>query len=353
MLADTEHTIVDVGTDSTASVDYPDYAAAVGRAVIDGRADRGIVVCGSGAGAAIAANKLDGIRCAQANDTYTAHQAVEHDDVNVIALAARVVGPSLSWEIVESFLGAEFIPEGPLRATPQQGPRPRARPPLGPTLLLPRGGIPLRVLPTSASRPMTKKPPESYLNRELSLLDFQERVLSLANATISPCSSGSSSLAIVSQNLDEFFQVRVAGLINRAATGGSPARDGMTPRQQLAAIHAQVLEINEAIDELFLDELLPALDKEGIRSSTGASSDPRIGPFWTRPSRSRSSPCSPLGRRPIPSLSLHLQPVAQPCRRGAQPGEIGTPVRSGQGAAVSVALHRARRRRTVCSRSSR
>mgnify|MGYP001812256805 CR=1 FL=1 len=111
LLADTDHTILDVGTDSTASVDYPDYAAAVGRAVIDGRADRGIVVCGSGAGAAIAANKLDGIRCAQANDTYTAHQAVEHDDVNVIALAARVVGPSLSWEIVQSFLGAEFIPK--------------------------------------------------------------------------------------------------------------------------------------------------------------------------------------------------------------------------------------------------
>ena len=111
LLADTDHTILDVGTDSTASVDYPDYAAAVGRAVLDGRADRGIVVCGSGAGAAIAANKLDGIRCAQANDTYTAHQAVEHDDVNVIALAARVVGPSLSWEIVQSFLGAEFIPK--------------------------------------------------------------------------------------------------------------------------------------------------------------------------------------------------------------------------------------------------
>jgi ribose 5-phosphate isomerase B len=111
LLADTEHTVVDVGTDSTESVDYPDYAAAVGRAVVDGRADRGIVVCGSGAGAAIAANKLDGIRCAQTNDTYTAHQAVEHDDVNVIALAARVVGPSLSWEIVKSFLGAEFIPE--------------------------------------------------------------------------------------------------------------------------------------------------------------------------------------------------------------------------------------------------
>ena len=111
LLAATDHTIIDVGTDSTKSVDYPDYAAAVGRAVVDGQADRGIVVCGSGAGAAIAANKLDGVRCAQANDTYTAHQAVEHDDVNVIALAARVVGPSLSWEIVESFLAAEFIPE--------------------------------------------------------------------------------------------------------------------------------------------------------------------------------------------------------------------------------------------------
>jgi len=111
LLAATDHTIIDVGTDSTKSVDYPDYAAAVGRAVVDGQADRGIVVCGSGAGAAIAANKLDGVRCAQANDTYTAHQAVEHDDVNVIALAARVVGPSLSWEIVESFLAAEFVPE--------------------------------------------------------------------------------------------------------------------------------------------------------------------------------------------------------------------------------------------------
>ncbi len=105
------HDVIDLGTDSTASVDYPDFAAAVGRTVLAGDAERGIVVCGSGAGAAIAANKLDGIRCAQANDTYTAHQAVEHDDVNVVALAARVVGSALAWEITESFLGAEFIPE--------------------------------------------------------------------------------------------------------------------------------------------------------------------------------------------------------------------------------------------------
>ena len=103
------HSVLDLGTDSTESVDYPDFSAAVGRAVIGGRADRGIVVCGSGAGAAIAANKLDGIRCAQATDTYTAHQAVEHDDVNVLALAARVTGVAVAEEIVTAFLRADFI----------------------------------------------------------------------------------------------------------------------------------------------------------------------------------------------------------------------------------------------------
>ncbi len=103
------HSVLDLGTDSTESVDYPDFSAAVGRAVIGGRADRGIVVCGSGAGAAIAANKLDGIRCAQATDTYTAHQAVEHDDVNVLALAARVTGVAVAEEIVLAFLRADFI----------------------------------------------------------------------------------------------------------------------------------------------------------------------------------------------------------------------------------------------------
>ena len=104
------HAVIDLGTDSTESVDYPDYAAAVGRAVVAGRADRGLVVCGSGAGAAIAANKLDGVRCAQANETYTAHQAVEHDDANVLALAARVIGPALAREITGSFLAAVFVP---------------------------------------------------------------------------------------------------------------------------------------------------------------------------------------------------------------------------------------------------
>ncbi|MDJ0663545.1 MAG: ribose 5-phosphate isomerase B [Acidimicrobiia bacterium] len=105
------HSVLDLGTDSTESVDYPDFAAAVGRAVLADRADRGIVVCGSGAGAAIAANKLDGIRCAQACDTYTAHQAVEHDDINLLALAARVTGVAVAEEIVIAYLNAEFIRE--------------------------------------------------------------------------------------------------------------------------------------------------------------------------------------------------------------------------------------------------
>ncbi len=102
------HSVIDLGTDGPEPVDYPDYAAAVARAVVSGRAERGIVVCGSGAGAAIAANKLDGIRCAQAGDTYTAHQAVEHDDANVMALAARVTGPALALEIADAFVSASF-----------------------------------------------------------------------------------------------------------------------------------------------------------------------------------------------------------------------------------------------------
>ena len=85
----------DLGTHSPEPVDYPDYAAAVGQAVLDGRADRGIIICGSGAGASVAANKLNGIRAAVAHDTYTAHQMVEHDDVNVICLGSRVIGESL------------------------------------------------------------------------------------------------------------------------------------------------------------------------------------------------------------------------------------------------------------------
>src|SRR6187431_2764285 len=96
--------VLDLGTNGPESVDYPDFAQAVGQAVQDGRAWRGIVVCGSGAGACIAANKLRGIRAALAHDTYTAHQAVEHDDANVICMGARIIGGSLAEEIVHSFV---------------------------------------------------------------------------------------------------------------------------------------------------------------------------------------------------------------------------------------------------------
>jgi ribose 5-phosphate isomerase B len=105
------HAVTDLGTHDENPVDYPDFAAAVGRAVAEGRADRGIVVCGSGAGAAIAANKIKGVRCALAHDTYSAHQSVEHDDANVLALGSRVIGSALAVEIVAAFLGARFSGE--------------------------------------------------------------------------------------------------------------------------------------------------------------------------------------------------------------------------------------------------
>lgn len=105
------HAVVDLGTYSEDPVDYPDYAAAVGRAVREGRADRGIVICGSGAGAAIAANKLHGVRAALAHDTYSAHQSVEHDDANVLAMGSRVIGAALADEITLAYLGAVFTGE--------------------------------------------------------------------------------------------------------------------------------------------------------------------------------------------------------------------------------------------------
>lgn len=102
------HAVTDLGTHSDDPVDYPQYAAAVARAVASGKAERGVVVCGSGAGASIAANKVRGIRCALTHDTYSAHQAVEHDDANVIALGSRVIGPALAVEITLTFLRSTF-----------------------------------------------------------------------------------------------------------------------------------------------------------------------------------------------------------------------------------------------------
>ncbi len=102
------HEVLDVGTDSADSVDYPDYARAIGEALTDGRAERGVLVCGSGVGASIAANKIHGIRAALCHDTYSAHQGVEHDDMNVLVLGARVVGRELAAELIAAFLGARF-----------------------------------------------------------------------------------------------------------------------------------------------------------------------------------------------------------------------------------------------------
>jgi RpiB/LacA/LacB family sugar-phosphate isomerase len=105
------HEVLDVGTNSTEPVDYPDSAEAVGRAVTDGRAERGVLICGSGVGASVAANKLPGVRAAICHDGYSAHQGVEHDDMNVLVLGGRIVGPALARELVAAFVGARFSGE--------------------------------------------------------------------------------------------------------------------------------------------------------------------------------------------------------------------------------------------------
>jgi ribose 5-phosphate isomerase B len=105
------HEAIDLGTDSTDPVDYPDIARAVGEAIQAGRAERGVLLCGSGVGAAIAATKMRGIRSGVCHDTYSAHQSVEHDDVNVLALGARIVGPALALELVSAFLKASYSGE--------------------------------------------------------------------------------------------------------------------------------------------------------------------------------------------------------------------------------------------------
>ena len=105
------HEVLDLGTFSTEAVDYPDYAQAIGEAIQQGRAERGVLMCGSGVGASVAANKMLGIRCAVCHDTYSAHQGVEHDDMNVLCLGARVIGPELVPELVGAFLRAQFTGE--------------------------------------------------------------------------------------------------------------------------------------------------------------------------------------------------------------------------------------------------
>jgi ribose 5-phosphate isomerase B len=110
-LARLGHEPLDLGTDSTEPVDYPDIALLAARAVRDGEAERGLVVCGSGAGVAVAASKVAGIRAVCAHDTYTAHQAVEHDDCNVLCLGARVIGPALAEDVIRAYVAARFTGE--------------------------------------------------------------------------------------------------------------------------------------------------------------------------------------------------------------------------------------------------
>ncbi len=103
------HDVLDLGTDSDAvRVDYPDKARELGEAIQDGRAERGILVCGSGVGASIAACKMTGIRAAICHDVYSAHQGVEHDDMNVLCLGSEIVGPALARDLIAAFLGARF-----------------------------------------------------------------------------------------------------------------------------------------------------------------------------------------------------------------------------------------------------
>ena len=105
----TAHDVVDLGTDSDAErIDYPDKARELGEAILAGEAERGVLVCGSGVGASIAACKLDGIRAAICHDVYSAHQGVEHDDMNVLCLGSEVVGPSLARDLIAAFVGARF-----------------------------------------------------------------------------------------------------------------------------------------------------------------------------------------------------------------------------------------------------
>ena len=105
------HHVLDVGTNSADSVDYPDYARAVGEALTDGRAERGVLVCGSGVGASIAANKIRGVRAAVCHDTYSARQGVEHDDMNVLCLGSRVISSELAQELVKAFIDARLLDE--------------------------------------------------------------------------------------------------------------------------------------------------------------------------------------------------------------------------------------------------
>jgi ribose 5-phosphate isomerase B len=102
------HEVIDLGAYNAEPSDYPDFAEAVGRAMIAGRAERGILICGSGVGVNVAANKMPGIRACMCHDTYSAHQGVEHDDMNILVMGARIIGPALAFDLVTTYLNAKF-----------------------------------------------------------------------------------------------------------------------------------------------------------------------------------------------------------------------------------------------------
>ena len=106
-----DHSVLDVGAFNENPSDYPDYAEAVGRAVLDGRAERGVLICGSGVGVSVAANKIKGIRAGVCHDTYSGHQGVEHDSMNVLVMGSRVIGEKLAEDIVRAYLAAKFTNE--------------------------------------------------------------------------------------------------------------------------------------------------------------------------------------------------------------------------------------------------
>ena len=105
------HEVLDLGTNNTDPVDYPDYAEAVGKSILEGTVKRAILICGSGVGASVAANKIPGVRAGLCHDGYSAHQGVEHDDMNVLVLGARVIGVALARELVENYMRAAFTNE--------------------------------------------------------------------------------------------------------------------------------------------------------------------------------------------------------------------------------------------------
>lgn len=105
------HDVIDLGADTASPSDYPDFARTIGRTITSGQAERGILVCGSGVGAGVAANKIRGIRAGICHDVYSGHQGVEHDDMNVLCLGARVIGPATALEIARAFLNARFSGE--------------------------------------------------------------------------------------------------------------------------------------------------------------------------------------------------------------------------------------------------